>query len=103
MTALKFYFPSNGEDQDALMEHTWNQGVMSYLLFVRRMSHRGNPHIKGVFVLNDNVTPPPQFECTPLSDGYIPCLVSELQEELSMENNGVELGSLSLSLSLASS
>ena len=96
MTALKFYFPSNGKDQDALMEHTWNQGVMSHLLFVRRMSHRGNPHIKGVFVLNDNTMPPPQFECNPLFNDCIPCLVSELQEELSMENNGVELGSLSL-------
>ena len=95
MMAQKFYFPSNGEDQDALIEHTWNQGVMSYLLFVRRMSHRGNPYIKGVFILDDDdATVPSEFECTLLSNDYASLLVSEFQEELSMENNGVKSGSL---------
>ena len=96
-TALKFYFPSNGNDcnQDEFMEHMWNQGAMSYLIFVRRMSLRGNPYIKGVFILDDdNAVVPPEFECTPLSEDCVPCLVSELQEELWMENNGIELGSL---------
>ena len=91
--ALKFYFPSNGEDQDAFMEHMWNQRTMSYLIFARRMSLRGNPYIKGVLVLNDNATAPSEFECIPLSEEALSCLVSELQEELSMENNGVELTS----------
>ena len=88
MQALKFYFPSCGNDQDVVMEHMWKQGIMSYLTFVRRMSLRGNPCIKGVFILNDT-TPsdiPSEFECIPLSKEALHCLVIELQEELSMEN-----------------
>ena len=93
MTPIKFYFPSNGEDQDTLMEHLWNQGIMSYLIFVRRMSHRGNPYIKGVFILDDdNATVPSEFDCIPLSKDGLSQLVTEFQEELSIENNGVELG-----------
>ena len=95
--ALKFYFPSNGNDrnQDEFMEHMWNQGEMSYLIFVRRISSRGNPYIKGVFIVNDEdtVTALSEFECTQLSEEAFSCLVSELQEELSIEHNGVELGS----------
>ena len=97
MTAIKFYYPSNGEDQDALMEHLWDQGTMSYLMFVRRMSLRGNPYIKGVFVLDDDdAMVPSEFDCIPLSKDGFSQLVSEFQEELSMENNGVELGSFKL-------
>lgn len=93
MVLLKFYTHSNG-NQDEFMEHMWKQGTMSYLIFVRRMSLRGNPYIKGVFAINDTVTPPPEFECTQLSNDCVPRLVSELQEELSIENNGIELGVL---------
>ena len=96
MIALKFYFPSNGEDQDAFMQDWWNQGAVSYLIFTRRMSLRGNPYIKGVFILDDDkAVVPPEFECKLLSDDCVPCLVSPFQEELSMENNGMELGSVS--------
>ena len=77
MIALKFYFPSNGEDQDAFMQNMWNEGIMSYLIFTPRMSLRGNPHIKGVFILNDDAMVPSEFECIPLSEDCIPCLVSE--------------------------
>ena len=94
MMALKFYFPSNGEDQDALMEHLWNQGTMSYLIFFRRMSLRGNPYIKGVFVLDDgDAMVPSEFDCIPLFKDGFSQLVSECQEELSMENNSYKLGS----------
>ena len=95
MMALKFHFPSNGEDQDVFMQNAWNQGTMSYLIFVRRMSHRGNPYIKGVFILDDDdATVPSEFECTLLSKDCASLSVSEFQEELSMENNGVKSGSL---------
>ena len=97
MTAIKFYFPSNGEDQDALMEHVWNQGTMSYLIFIWRMSHRGNTYIKGVFILDDDgATVPSEFECIPLSRDCVSLLVSKFQEEISMENNGAKLGSVKL-------
>ena len=95
--AFTFYFPSNGDhdDQDKFMDHVWNERIMDYLIYVRRISLRGNPYIKGVFLLNDDATPPSEFECAPLSnDNDIIPLASEFQEELSVENNGVELGSL---------
>ena len=86
MTAIKFYYPSNGEDQDALMEHLWDQGTMSYLMFVRRMSLRGNPYIKGVFVLdNDGAMVPSEFDCIPLSKDGLSQLVSEFQEARTLD------------------
>ena len=76
------------------MENLWNQGTLSYLIFTRRMSLRGNPYIKGVFILNDDAMPPSEFECKLLSKDCVPCSVSDFREELSTENNGVELGFL---------
>ena len=97
MAILKFYFPSNnGDDQDAFMEHLWKQGTMSYLIFVRRMSLRGNPYVKGVFACDDTMTPPPEFECSLLEGDCVSCVISDIQEELSVENNGMELGSLQI-------
>ena len=55
------------------------------------MSSRGNPYIRGIFILNDDNVTIPEFECTQLSKEGFSCLVSELQEELSIENNGVEI------------
>ena len=92
MTILKFYYPSNGEPQDEFMEDLWNEGNVSYLTHTRRVSHRGNPHIKGVFLLNDEAQVPPVFECVPLSHDNACALVSEFQQELSHENNGLEFG-----------
>ena len=97
MIALKFYFPSrfNGDDQCSFMKDLWDQGIMSYLIFTRRMSLRGNPYIKGVFILDDdNTTVPTELECTPVPQGFISLAVSEFKEELLIEDNGVELGSL---------
>lgn len=95
MAALKSYFPSKGEDQDAVMKHLWDQGATSHLMFVQRMSLRGNPHIKGVFIPNhEDATTPSELECVPLSKDHVRPSVNEFREELSMTNNGVELGSL---------
>ena len=97
MIALKFYFPCDGGDQDSFMKSLWNQGTMSYLIYTQRMSLRGNPYIKGLIILNDDDTPvPPMFECTPVSDNWIHLIASEFQEELSIEDNGVELSCLPL-------
>lgn len=79
---------------DAFMQNMWNEGTMSYLIFTRIMSFRGNPYIKGVFILNDSAMTPSDLDCVPLSEDCVLSLVSELQEELSLEQNGAELGSL---------
>ena len=93
MEALKFYFPSNGENQDHFMKDLWDQGTMSYLIFIHRISLRGNPYTKGVFILKDGAPIPP-FECTPIPEEFIGLMVSEFKEELMIENNGEELGYL---------
>lgn len=73
VTAPKFHFPSNGEDQDAFMENLWNQGTMFHLTLTRRMSLCGNPQTKGVFILdNDDTSVPSEFECTQLPKGCVP-------------------------------
>ena len=96
MAALKFYLPSNGEDQD-LMKYLWENTDIPYMIFVQRMSFRGNPYIKGVIILDNDSTMtmiPPELICTRLRDDYVAPLVNEFREELSVQNNGTELGSL---------
>ena len=94
MTALKFYLPSNGEDQ-SLLKYLWDNNPIPYMIFVQRMSFPGNPYSKGVIILDDESTViPPELICTPLRDDYVAPLVNEFREELSMQNNGIELGSL---------
>jgi hypothetical protein len=96
MTSLKFYLPSsNGEDHDAFLEDLWHQGNISYLIYTRRISQRGNPYIKGVLIVDDDNTIPPELECTPIPWIHTSLLVNELKEELSAEQNGVEQGTLS--------
>ena len=94
MTALKFYLPSNGEDQD-LLKYLWDNTDIPYMIFVQRMSFRGNPYTKGVIILdNESTMIPPELICTPLRDDYVAPLVNEFREELLVQNNGTELGSL---------
>jgi len=97
MIAVKFYFPArfNDDDQDSFMIDMWDQGIMSYLIYTRRMSLRGNPYTKGVFIANDDAPIPPEFECTPIPEDLIHLAISEFKEELMIEKNGIELGSLS--------
>ena len=50
MTALTFYFPSDGDnvDQDQFMHQIWNDNIMEYLIYVRRVSFQALPYIKGL-------------------------------------------------------
>ena len=93
MTTLKFYFPSNDDgDQDEFMQSVWEQGIMSYLIFTQRVSLRGNPYIKGVFVLNDGAIAPLEFECIPLPHDHALSLIESFREEISIKANDLELG-----------
>lgn len=97
MVTVKFYFPSNGEDQEAVLKSLWQQEAVSHMIYVRRMSQRGNPYIKGVFSLNENdndFAPPPEIQCIPLDEDSTTALVNEFRDELLVEDNGVELGDL---------
>ena len=94
MTTMKFYYPSNSEDQEAVLKNLWQQDAISRMIYVRRMSHRGNPYIKGIFTLNEDAadfTPPPEIQCIPLNEDSTIALVDEFRQELSVEDNGVEL------------
>ena len=96
MIALKFYLPSHGEDEDeVILKDLWDAAAPPYMIFVRRISFRGNPYIKGVFMLKDeDALVPSEIVCVPLSDDCVDPLVNEFREELAAEKNGVELGSL---------
>ena len=99
MVALAFYFPSNGDHdyQDDFICRIWNERIMDYLIYVRRVSLRGIPYIKGLFMLKDESAPlPSKFEVHPISDDCIECLYRQFKEEQKMENNAMEYGHLSL-------
>ena len=97
MTALKFVFYSplsddNDDVQDGLMHHIWSQRAMDYLIFVRRMSSRGNPYIGGLFVSNEEVILPPEFEVRLIPDEHYEELHQQFKEEQRNENNATEYG-----------
>ena len=83
MTASTFYFPSNDYgDQDQFMHQIWQEGTMDYLIYVRRVSLRGNPYIKGLFVLNNESAPlPSEFEVQPIPDDCLGCLLRLFKDE----------------------
>ena len=95
MIALTFYFPSNDghSDQDKFIHQIWNEHIMDYLIYARRMSMRGNPCIKGLFILNDeSASLPSEFEVQPIPDDCLGCLVRQFKEEQKIENNAMEHG-----------
>lgn len=99
MKTFAFYFPSNDDDQDAFMHQLWNERTMDYLIYVRRISSRGNPYIKGLFIMRDETTsPPPEFELRPIPDDSVSYLVQQFKEEQMFENNATEYGDSSVFL-----
>ena len=97
MIALTFYFPPSNDhgDQDKFIHHIWNEGIMDYLIYVKRISSRGNPYIKGLFILNDESVPlSPEFEVKPIDDDCIESLHRQFKEEQEIENNVIKYGHL---------
>ena len=94
MTASTFHFPSNGDhDQDEFMHQIWNERIMDHLICARRLSLKGNPCIKGPFILNnESASLPPEFEVHPIPDDCLGCLYQQFKEEQEIENNAVEYG-----------
>ena len=94
MTVFTFYFPSNGDhDQDSFIRSIWDEHAMEYLIYVRRVSLKGNPYIKGLFILNDESFPlPPEFEVNLIPDDCVECLQQQFKEEQEIENNATEYG-----------
>ena len=93
MTVFSFYFPSDDHDQDGFMHSLWNDRTMDYLIYVQRISHRGNPYIKGLFIWKDESVPlPSEWEVYPIPDDVVKHVYRQFKEEQELENNGVELG-----------
>ena len=76
------------------MHEIWNDNIMDYLIYVRRVSLKGLPHIKGLFILKDESTPlPSEFEVHPISnDDVLACVHHQYKEEQKFENNAIEYG-----------
>ena len=74
---------------------------MDYLIYVRRISHHGNPYIKGLLVWRDESIPlPSEFEVNPIPDDVVKHVYHHFKEEQELENNGTEFGHLPTRLSL---
>ena len=69
---------------------------MDYLIYVRGVSLKGNPYIKGLFILKDESAPlPSEFEVHPIPDDCFAYAHHQYKEEQKFENNATEYGSLS--------
>ena len=100
MTSFRFYFPSSNGDNgglDDFIHRFWKdqKDRIDYILYVRRISMRGMPCIKGLIVVNDSSTIniPDEFEVQEIPEDYLVCIHNEFKEEQRVESNATECGS----------
>ena len=99
MTAATFHFPNPpGEVSHLLIESgkkktssIWKEEDIKQMIYVRRVSLRGNPHMRVLIVSADDIIPlPPEFELRHLPEEQIETTVQDFQEEIAHERNGTE-------------
>ena len=97
MIALSFYLPSNTSDEDTFISQIWHEGAIDYLIYVKRISARGNPYIKGLLILKDeSASLPSELELRPVPDNCLECMWRQFKDEQEMEQNAVEYGTFNL-------
>ena len=91
MTAATFYCPDPPDEIDRLMDDIWSTKKIDYLIYVRRISQRGNPYVRGMLISNDETNPlPPEFEIHPIPGTCVDYVWRQFKEEIHIENNGLE-------------
>ena len=61
------------------------------MIYVKRMSSRGNQYMRGLIISADNVIPlPPEFEIRRLPEEQIEFALEDFRDEIAHEKNGVE-------------
>ena len=91
MTAARFHCPNPPDEISHLLNRIWKEEDIGGMIHVKRVSSRGNPHIRGLIVSADDVIPlPPEFELRHVPDEQIDALLEDFRDEIAHEGNGTE-------------
>ena len=91
MTAVIFHCPSPPDEVSHLSNRIWKEEDVRHMICAKRMSSRGNSHMRGLIVSSDNVIPLPlEFELGHLPEEEIEPALRGFQEEMAHERNGTE-------------
>ena len=83
MTAAIFHYPSPPNEVPHLLNRIWKEEDVHHMIWVRRMSSRGNPHTRGLIVSADDVIPLPlEFEIRHLPFEEIEPTLQGFQQEM---------------------
>lgn len=91
MSSAIFYYGSPPDEISHLLNRIWKEENVRHMIYVKRVSSRGNPYIRGLIVSADNVIPlPPEFEIRYLPEEQIKFSLEDFREEIAHERNGTE-------------
>lgn len=91
MTAATFYMPSPPNEIDDIIGEIWREGNARCLIYVKRMSSRGNPYVRGLLISDAESIPlPSDFELNHLPDNCIDSTYNKFKDEIANQNNGTE-------------
>ena len=91
MTAATFYYPNPPEEIFHLLNGIWKEEDIGQMIYVKRVSSRGNPCIRGLIVSADATIPlPSDFELRHVPEEQIEPTLQDFQEEIAHERNGTE-------------
>ena len=91
MAAATFYMPSPPTKIEEMIGDIWEEGKMRCLIYVKRMSSRGNAYVKGLAVSDSEAIPlPSSFELTYVPDEWVGDTYQNFKEEIDALDNGAE-------------
>ena len=91
MTAATFYIPSPPEEIDDILGEIWRESNARHLIYVKRVSSRGNPYVRGLLISDAESIPlPSDFELNYLSEDCIDSSYNKFRCEIAHQNNGAE-------------
>ena len=90
MIATTFYMPSPSNEIDDVLGDIWREGNARHLIYVKRISSRGNPYVRGLLISDTEIPLPPEFELSYLSEDYVSVAHQNFKDEIDSQNNGTE-------------
>ena len=88
--ATAFHMPSPPNEIDDVLGDIWREGNVRQLIYVKRMSSRGNPYVRGPLISDTQVPLPLEFELSHLPEDYVSVAHQNFKDEIDSQNNGTE-------------